>query len=141
MNKVTEFLIAADCYSCVDLKLYVESILVDKYLAGGNAAELLILADSHSCALLKEAATKTFVADPEAAKQADGWSNVKESNGLLTELLDAATSSKKESKGDDVDQLSVSALRMELDEANLELDWSREILISRLKSHRQGTQP
>jgi hypothetical protein len=46
---------AADKYGCVDVKLYTESMLVDKFLNTSNAARLMILRDSHSCALLKEA--------------------------------------------------------------------------------------
>lgn len=70
----TEFLVAADCYDCPHLKLYAESIIVDKFLNTGNAAALLIFADSHSCALLKEAATNVFVTDAETVQNAEACS-------------------------------------------------------------------
>lgn len=126
-----ELLAAADCYDCVDLKIYVESVLVDKFLTAGNTAALLILADSHSCALLKEAATNLFLADTDTVKNTSDWSKIKESPRLLVELLDSLTGSNK-------DHMDVATLRGELQEADLELDGSRDILVDRLKTHRQG---
>ena len=41
-------LIAADRYDCIDLKLFVESMIVEHFLGPQNAAELLLFADSHS---------------------------------------------------------------------------------------------
>jgi len=53
-----ELIVATNYYGVTQLKLYVESIIVDKFLTAGNAEELLIFAHLHSCALLKEAAKK-----------------------------------------------------------------------------------
>ena len=74
---VIELLVAADRYDCVHLKPFVKSVLVDKFLKAGNAADLLIFADSHSCALLKEAATDLFVTDTETVQNVDAWSITK----------------------------------------------------------------
>ncbi|OEU07252.1 hypothetical protein FRACYDRAFT_251325 [Fragilariopsis cylindrus CCMP1102] len=52
---------AANRYGCTDLKLYIESVLVKTFLLPSNAAALLLLADSYSCALLKEAAMKIYI--------------------------------------------------------------------------------
>jgi hypothetical protein len=130
-----ELLVAADCYNCVDLKLYVEYVLVDKFLNAGNAAALLILADSHSCALLKEAATDLILTDKDTVKNTSGWAKIKESNRLLVELLESNVSSN--ASDGDIDKLDVATLREELEEADLELDGSREVLVNRLKTHRQ----
>jgi hypothetical protein len=119
----SELLVAADCYHCVHLKLYVESILVDKFLTAGNAAALLIFADSHSCALLKEAATNLILTDTDTVKNTSDWSKIKESPRFLL---------------DDIDQLDVATLREELEAADLELDGSREVHVDQLKTHRQG---
>jgi len=165
----TELLVAADRYEVVHLKLYVESIIVDKFLTAGTAASLLIFADSHSCALLKEAATNVFVTNPTTVKKSEAWSKVRESRRLLDELLDSLVCS-IEPVGDtpnptsdidqmdlaalrerdqmnaialresEIDQMDVTALREELQEANLELDGSREVLVDRLKTHHNDQQ-
>lgn len=135
----SELLVAADCYHCVHLKLYVESILVDKFLTAGNAAALLIFADSHSCALLKEASTNLFVTDTETVQNAEAWSKVRESRRLLEELLNSLVrSNKPKNNSSEIDQMDVTTLRKELGTANLELDGSRELLVDRLKTHRQA---
>ena len=136
-NIATELLVAADRYYCVDLKLYVESIIVDKFLTAGNAAEMLLFADSHSCALLKEAATNLFVTDAKNVKKSEAWSQIKESNRLLAELLDCVTSCNEivgenflntiddaddSDEVKEIDWLDVTTLREKLEEANLELD-------------------
>jgi len=140
-GKATELLVAADRYEVVDLKLYIESIVVDKFLTAGNAASLLILADSHSCALLKEAATNLFVTDPKTVKEnAEAWSKITESRRLLEELLDTLMCSNEPVEEahnftSKIDQMDVTTLRKDLEEANLELDGSREVLLDRLKTH------
>jgi hypothetical protein len=48
------FLLAADRCGFIGLKLYIKSVLTSKFLVPSNAAALLLFADSHSCALLKE---------------------------------------------------------------------------------------
>ena len=48
------------------MKLYAESVLVDKYLTSRVAADLLLFADSISCALLGEAAMDMFAANTAA---------------------------------------------------------------------------
>jgi hypothetical protein len=139
-GKAVELLVAADRFDCSHLKLYVESIIVDKFLTGQNAAEMFVFADSYSCALLKEEATNEFVTDPDIVKKADSWSKIEESTRLLSELLDSLSrfhGPKLTNNEDDVDRMDVVTLREQLREANLELDGSREVLVERLKAHRQ----
>merc|ERR1711957_118857 len=81
-----EYLSAADRFDCVHLKLYVESVIVDKFLTAKMAVPWLVYADSCSCALLKEAATNLFLTDPESVKQSEDWHLIKESPDLLEEL-------------------------------------------------------
>ena len=47
-DTATELLVAADRYECFDLKLYAESVLVDRFLTADNAAALLIFAVSRA---------------------------------------------------------------------------------------------
>jgi len=42
-------LLASDRFGITDLKLYMESVLVEKFLVPATAAQLLVLADAHSC--------------------------------------------------------------------------------------------
>jgi len=137
-----ELLVAADRFECIHMKLYVESVIVDKHLKPDNAAAMLIFADSHSCALLKEAAMNIFATDTdtETAKSAEAWLELKESLKLVTELFDSITRSKKYEGAEDrngVDEMDVTILRKKLEDAGLELDGSRKILVNRLKTYRQ----
>jgi hypothetical protein len=137
----TDFLVAADCYDCSHLKLYAESIIVDKFLNAGNAAALLIFADSHSCALLKEAATNWIFFNAKTVHNTDAWSKVRESPRLLEELHKHVTRSnnpQEKHPRSEIDKLDVTNIREELERANLELDGSREVLVDRLKTHRQS---
>jgi len=142
LDIATEILVAADRFDCADLKLYVESVIVDKFLTPMNAAALLNFADSHSCALLKEAAMDSFVFDSETVVKSEDWSKIEESKRLLTEVLNHVSlryfSSGKcdnERLQNTLDRLDVTSLRERLENSNMALDGSREILLKRLKRH------
>ncbi|OEU07609.1 hypothetical protein FRACYDRAFT_251031 [Fragilariopsis cylindrus CCMP1102] len=135
-----EILLAANRFDCTELKLYVESVIVDKFLTPTIAAKMLIIGDSYSCALLKEAAMNLYASNPSAVRGSEGWSELKESTYLLDELLefmsykndhDATTTTNT------VDNLDVTSLREQLQESKLEVDGSRSMLVERLKKHRQ----
>eukprot|EP00536_Pseudo-nitzschia_multiseries_P004662 jgi/Psemu1/295646/fgenesh1_pm.79_\ len=144
-DTATEMLVAADRFDCADLKLYIESVIVDKFLAPINAATLVILADSHSCALLKEAAMDCFVFDSETVMKSEGWSKIEESKRLLREVLNHVSlrylpSGKTDSgySEKDVDRLDVTSIREQLQTANTALDGSREILVKRLRRYHES---
>jgi hypothetical protein len=81
-------LLVANRFGCTDLKLYAESVLVDKFLVPSNAAALLLFADSYSCALLKEATMNTYIKEPKAVIESkDDWTKLKESNDLLVAFV------------------------------------------------------
>ena len=82
-----KLLLAADRFCLTDLKLYVESVLVDRFVTAENAASLLLLADSHSCALLKEASMDLYVSDPASVIRSPEWAMVEESEKTISELL------------------------------------------------------
>jgi len=67
--------------------MFVESTIVEKFLDTSNAAEMLVLADSHSCPLLKEATMKLYCNDAGVVMESEGWSHIEESPRLLVELL------------------------------------------------------
>ena len=157
-----DLLIAVDRFRCVPLKLYAESVLADRFLTVSNAAAMLLLADSRSCAMLKEASTGLFLAYPRAVMAArEDWARVRESRRLLDELLVAFShTSERWNDGDDdepkndgdedrtddgdddhdddygaaVEAMDVIGLRRALEDAGLELDGSRDMLVRRLRS-------
>jgi hypothetical protein len=130
MATATDILVAADRFGIIGLKLLAESTLADIFLQPKNAATLLILADSRSCPLLKEAAMKLYSYDPEAVVREDPeWSMVKESIDLLHELLMFFGSNKKLPDKSCVETLDVGALRQRLEEANLSLDGTKDTRI------------
>ena len=152
----TELLLAAHRFECLTLQLYVESFLVDELVTPTNAASMFLLGDTYHCSLLKEAALQSYIADPTSFRDSDttttgSWSKIEESSRLLKELLIytsnklVATRNPTATPGglaiyDSYDvsfTMDVSTLREHLEEANLALDGSREILVSRLHSYRQ----
>ncbi|OEU17934.1 hypothetical protein FRACYDRAFT_238364 [Fragilariopsis cylindrus CCMP1102] len=140
-----ELLVAADRFGCTDLKLYIESTIVDKFLNATNAAKWLLLSDSYSCALLKEASMRLHVSDANTVMESkDDWSMVVESNRLLEELFksnssnsssNSSSSSSNSNAVVDIENLDVTTLRETLVYANLEIDGCRNILIERLKRY------
>ena len=144
---------AANRFGCTDLKLYIESVLVDKILVPSNAIALLFLADSYSCALLKEAAMNMYASKSSDVMESskEDWTRLKESNDLLVELLVYTNNSggcKKyssvvdngdEDTLDDVDDFDVTSLRERLEKANLDVDGSRQMLVERWKTYLRTT--
>lgn len=137
-----EILVAADRVGCTQLKLYVESVIVEKFLTATDAADWLIFADSFSCALLREAALNLFKSDTITVRESESWAKILESNRLLRELLDLfifpswdSSIVYTENVRNNVDQMDVASLRDRLQAVNLEMDGSREVLVKRLKQH------
>jgi speckle-type POZ protein len=140
-NVAKTMLIAADRFGCTNLKHYYESMIVEKFLHETNAADMLLLGDSHSCALLKEAALKICLEQAAAVMDTDGWQRVKESNTLLEVLFSASACHRQHSSNpaDDDDtttegqMMSVAELRNQLLKRGRDVDGSREMLVKRLK--------
>lgn len=153
-----KLLVAADRFCLTNLKLYVESILVDRFTNVDNAASLLLFADSHSCALLKETTMDLFANDPNSFIHTLDWAMVEESKSILTELsthvhtgcrnnfhdehrkdTKSHVSNKRghSSNCDNLDRLDVFSIRERLTEYVLDVDGSRETLLGRLKKKLQ----
>jgi hypothetical protein len=125
-------LTSADCFGCTNLKHYFESVFVEKFLNKDNAADMLLLGESHTCALLKEAAIKIYLEHADAVMDRDGWKCVKESNMLLAELF---SHHKQSIQADDTEEgQSVTELRDRLLKRGRDVDGSREMLVKRLKA-------
>ena len=86
-----KFLVAADRFDMIALKLYVESVLVDKFLDVTTAAELVVVGDAYTCALLKEAAMAVVCNNygdrSSTITTSAGWQLLEESTTLLAEVL------------------------------------------------------
>ncbi|OEU14908.1 hypothetical protein FRACYDRAFT_241465 [Fragilariopsis cylindrus CCMP1102] len=144
-EKVKSILLTADRFGCTDLKLYMESILIENFLVPSTVAGLLLLADSHSCALLKEATMNMYACNSKDVMESsqDDWTKLKESNDLLVELLVYATSSRKkyfsvdDGNGtiEDVDNFDVTSLRERLQEVGENVDGTRDYLVELWKSY------
>jgi hypothetical protein len=136
MATTKDILVAADKFGVIGLKLLAESTLANIFLAPKTAATLLILADSHACPLLKEAAMNLYSDDPdEVVREDPEWSRVKESSDILHELLMFFRSNKMLPDESCVENFDVGTLRQRLEEANLSLDGTKETLIKRLKDY------
>ena len=146
----------ADRFGCTSLKLYSESCIVQDILRPSNAARLLLFADSHSCALLKEACMNLSVVDPESVMDSNpaDWKLLKASNDVFEELLLYPRRRKhyfpwldhedvtmnyfpwlNHEDGtwtiNDADPYDVTSLRERLEKYHLDTDGSREMLFQR----------
>jgi BTB/POZ domain len=134
-DTVKSLLIAADRFECTSLKLYVEHCEAGRVLCGTNAADFLLLADSLSCAYLKEAALDEIAFVPEAVFRSDGWTRVMQSERLMMEIIRARYCEPTvEDKKNRADCLPVDTLRYHLAVKGLDVDGSRETLVKRFKA-------
>ena len=131
MDDPREVLKVANRFGCSSLKLIAEAEIVKAGIDAENAAELLMFADAHSCALLREAALEFCLAHPSDIRNSEGWKQLKESSELLAELVGASPT--QFSDDGEYDTMRVATLREKLDEKDLEVDGTRETLIRRLK--------
>lgn len=138
--KTTEAtLVAADRLGCTGLKLLAESILVEKHLNYQSCGNLLLLADAHSCPLLKEAALQNHTCQ---LKNTPEWESIAKSPQLVIDLKIAFD---ERQQGTDhprchqhstgVDALNVTTLRDRLENAGLDLDGDRETLAKRFQEY------
>ena len=67
------------------LKLYVESTIVEKFLDASNATEWVVRSDSHSSPLLKEASMKMYASENNSSVlESEGWSQYKSRKHILS---------------------------------------------------------
>ena len=80
-----------------------------------------------------------YISDAEACVATEGWKTIEESPDLLSELFKfSAITSKPAFNSSKVETLDVAALRDKLEEAGLDVDGSREVLIGRLEAKENG---
>lgn len=134
-----EIIDVADRFGVVNLKLEAESFIVeDTTFTTENVKELLLYAESKNCALLKEAAMDYIVENK--ADIMDDVSFVDAPGTMLNDMLVAFIRSEKEDGdvgGSDENKFAsmrVSELRKKAHENGLNVDGSRETLISAIKA-------
>lgn len=131
---------AADRFGCTGLKLHAEAELASADISTNEVAELILFADATNCALLKEAAMDKFVDDVDGVMASNGYEQVKESPSIMAEMMAAMASANKKrptsNDGDndkDYKRMRVATLREKLAAKRLDIDGSKEMLVSRLK--------
>jgi len=128
---------AANRYGVVGLKLAVETILVESLLiTKSNVSDWLLFADAKMCPLLKEQAVSYFVARAGDLLKEESSKKLKESPKLMEELmLEISNSATNDTRFSNTGRnMSVNELRKKLDEKGLDVDGSKEIMLSRLES-------
>lgn len=126
---------AANRYGIVGLKMAVETTLVECLeIRGFNVVDWLLFADAKTCPLIKEYATSLFTVRAKDLLASNESSKLKESPALMQELFMATseTCDSDERFGGTATKMTVNELRVELDKKGLDVDGSKEMLISRL---------
>ena len=137
-ENATALLIGADQFDLTHLKLYLESKIISSILCPENAAGWLIVADGHTCPLLKEACMRLYKYYSSEVRTSSDWQKVYESNKLLDALLTFAIDSEKhhtDESRNDYENMTMGTLRKKLESLELDLDGSRSMLIKRLQDH------
>ena len=130
-----EIIDVANKYELPDLKMAVEHVLVrERILTTKNVCDYILFADAKSCPFLKEYAITFLRANAKEVLQSEHSLRLRESSELLTEVV--VLSNEVD------DTLNVNELRKELGKRKLDVDGSKEILLSRLEeaNKRQRTE-
>jgi speckle-type POZ protein len=128
LKKGKEIIDAANRYELVNLKLAIETALVrQRVLDKKNVADYILFADAQSCALLKEYAVSFFLLHAKEILKSEHSKRLRESSELLSEIVMLTNDP------DEEDFVTVTELRKELGKRKLDVDGSKEALMSRLK--------
>ena len=73
-------LVATNRFGVTELKLYVGSVLLEKFLVPSTAANLLLFADAYVCALLKEGTMDMYASKSTEVIESNSeeWTKLKE---------------------------------------------------------------
>ena len=132
-----ELIDAANKYELVDLKMAVEHVLVRvRILTTENVSDYILFADAQSCPLLKEYAITFLRLNAKEVIESEHSKCLKESGELLAEIMVLFAGG---NEGEET--LTVNELRKELGKRDLDVDGSKEALVSRLEeAKRQRTE-
>ena len=126
---------AADKFGVIPLKLAIETELVRNLLIKRfNVTNYLIFAEAKTCSLLKEAAMSYFVTRATDLLNSETREKLSESPDLLIELMtEMSKRNDTDTRFGEYSNLSVSELRKRLVDEELDIDGSKESLVSRLQ--------
>ena len=101
-----------------------------------NVVKCILFADAEGCALLKEYAVSVFTARSKDVMNSESFMELAKSPKLMKELMMSVVDygGTPPMEGDDFGMMSVITLRKRLEEKGLDIDGSKEVLISRLES-------
>ena len=127
---------AANYFGVVGIKLEAEAMFVaSRSITAENVVEYILFADAKECALLKEYAVSVFTARLKDVMNSESFLELAKSPQLMRELMmpvvDCGT---PPINGDDLGMMPVITLRRRLEEKGLDIDGTKEMLISRLES-------
>ena len=134
-----ELIDAANKYELVELKLLVENFMVrERIMTKKNVVDYILFADAQCCPLLKEYAISYFLMHRRELLKSNESKCLKESGELLSEIILLMNHG---DEGDDSKcSMTVNELRKELGKRKLDVDGSRDALVSRLEeAKRQRT--
>ncbi|KAL3940507.1 MAG: hypothetical protein SGARI_000937 [Bacillariaceae sp.] len=119
-------LAAADRFGVTGLKLF----------------DLMLFADAHSCALLKEAAFDIYAKEPKLVRASQDWGQLKKAPDLFDELFEYTTIKRhnlplNDDGEENIDGLKVPSLRRRCEGYGLDIDGTRETLVDRVKKHQK----
>lgn len=134
-----EIIETADKYGVVGLKLETEATLVASHVVNlSNVFDYVLFADAKNCPLLKEYAVAMCIArwKDVIIDCPESFSELSKSPALMREVMlaeyEAMHGTPVLNNGDDVRQMPVFTLLKKLDEKGLDVDGSKEMLLSRL---------
>ena len=136
-----ELIDVSNRYGVTSLKMDVEAFLVTSNVINvTNVVDYFLFADGLDCALLKENALAVFLSRPNDIIGSEHFHDmVAKSPKLMTELLKSSIDNGRmpvstDADSHDLKKLSVIALRQKLQQKGLDMDGSKEMLISRLEA-------
>ena len=130
-----ELIDAANRFELVELKLDIEKVLVrERILDKENVADFIVFADAKTCPLLKEYAIAFFLLHGKEILKSDHSKCLRESAEVLSEIMMLMFDPQE-------DGMTVNELRTELKKRKLDIDGSKEALMTRLnEAKRQRTE-
>jgi len=111
-------------------------LVASRSITVANVVECILFADAKGCALLKEYAVSVFTARSKDVMNSESFMELAKSPKLMKELMMSVVDygGTPPMEGDDFGMMSVITLRKRLEEKGLDIDGSKEVLISRLES-------
>ena len=124
-----ELIDTSNKYELTQLKMSVENVLVrERIITNENVVDYILFADAQSCALLKEYAISFFLMNHREILKSEHSKCLKDSGELMTEIMMLMNP-----RNEDDETMTVNELRKELGKLELNVDGSKETLVSRLE--------